>query len=88
MERPAPGGEMSAGEMSYSFFAQRQDISPADISPPGAGRSLTSAVASGRKIRRHSLVGFIMWGSGFVLAFLCYIYVRSLCVGIHKAAQI
>ena len=79
---------MSAGEMSYSFFAQRQDISPADISPPGAGRSLTSAVASGRKIRRHSLVGFIMWGSGFVLAFLCYIYVRSLCVGIHKAAQI
>ena len=39
--------------------ARFMDFSPADIAPPGAGRSLTSAVASGRKIRRHSLEGFL-----------------------------
>ena len=43
--------------------ARFMDFSPADIAPPGAGRSLTSAVASGRKIRRHSLEGFLRWAA-------------------------
>ena len=59
--------------------ARFTDISPADIPPPGAGRSLTSAVASGRKIRRHSLVGFIM-GAADLYWLFCAIFMLEVCV--------